>query len=204
MRIAKGECPISGTGVLASSGPTDENGYYYYFAPVGTYCVTVIPEDPGNEDLLLPGTFSYPLDEYLPLGTAYIEVTIENDGQVIEDINFGWDYVEVDTPDNTDDPASESVDTADLEFLFSCLSGPGDACENHYGNKSQECASTDEKSLDKCPQIYQDHQAIGVCDVDMGQDIFVQWIPYVVPPAIDPVGECENLLQGTWTDLYMP
>jgi len=81
VRIAKGECPFPGTGVLASSGPTDENGYYYYFAPVGTYCVTVIPGDPGSDELLLPGTFSHPINENLPLGTAYLEVTVEYDGQ---------------------------------------------------------------------------------------------------------------------------
>jgi hypothetical protein len=38
----------------------------------------------------------------------------------------------------------------------------------------------------------------------MGQDIYVEWVPYLVPPAIDPVGECENLLQGTWSDSYTP
>ncbi|HDN05023.1 MAG TPA: carboxypeptidase regulatory-like domain-containing protein [Chloroflexi bacterium] len=202
--IAQGECPRSETGVLASSGPTDENGYYYYFAPVGTYCVIVLPEDPGNDAILLPGTFSYPLDEYLPLGTAYTEVTIESDGQIFEGINFGWDYVEDDTRNGIDDSVSEGVDTAELEFLFSCISPPEDACENHYGSASQQCASIDEKYLDKCPQSYQGHQAIGVCDVDMGHDIFVEWVPYVVPPAINPVGECENLLQGTWSDLYTP
>jgi len=204
VRIAQGECPQPGTGALASSGLTDKDGVYYYFAPVGTYCVNVIPGDPGNETILLPGIFSYPLDENLPLGTAYTEVTIERDGQVIEEINFGWDNFESDTLDGISGPASEGVDTSELEFLFSCISGPGDACENHFGNPDQQCADSDEESLDECPQNYQGHTAVGVCDVDMGQDIFVQWVPYVVPPAIDPVSECENLLKGTWADLYVP
>lgn len=204
VRIAQGECSRSETGVPASSGPTDENGYYYYFAPVGTYCVTVIPEDPGNDAILLPGTFSYPLHEYLPFGTAYTEVTIESDGQIIEGINFGWDYVEDDTLGGIGGYAREGADTTELEFRFSCISSAEDACENHYGSASQQCATIDEKSLDKCPQSYQSHQAIGVCDVDMGPDIYVEWVPYLVPPAIDPVGECENLLQGTWSDSYTP
>jgi len=204
VRISHGECPRSGTGATASSGPTNENGIYYYYAPVGTYCVTVIPEDPGNDAILLPGTFSYPLHEYMPIGTAYTEVTIESDGQIIEEINFGWDYVEDNTLDGISGPASEGVDTADLEFQFSCISGPGDACENHYGSESQQCADMDEQSLDKCPQSYQGYQAVGVCGVDLGPDIFVEWVPYVVPPAIDPVGECENLLKGTWADIYIP
>jgi len=204
VRIFRGECPPSGTGVLASSGPTDENGYYYYFGPVRTYCVTLIPEDPGNDAILLPGTFSYPLHEYMPLGTAYAEVTIESDGQIIEGINFGWDYVEDEKLGGIDGPVSEGVDTTELEFLFSCISSPGDACENHYGNTSQDCATIDEKSLEKCPQTYQGYEAVGVCDVDRGHDIYVEWVPYVVPPAIDPVGECENILNGTWSDLYTP
>ncbi len=140
----------------------------------------------------------------MPIGTAYTEVTIESDGQIIEVINFGWDYVEDDTLVGIGGPTSESADTAELEFQFSCISGAEDACENHYGSASQQCANIDEKSLDKCPQSYQGHQAIGACDVDMGHDIFVEWVPYVVPAAIDPVGECENLLKGTWADSYIP
>jgi len=204
VHYAKGKCPPTGYGGLASSGPTDKDGYYYVFGYVGTYCVTIVPEDPGNETILLPGTFSYPLREYMPLGTAYTEVTIESDGQIFEDINFGWYYVEDDAMVGIGDSASEGVDTAEFEFLFSCISGPGDACENHYGNPAQQCAGMDTQSPDKCPQSYQDHQAVGVCGVDLGPDIFVEWVPYVVPPAIDPVGECENLLQGTWADLYTP
>ncbi len=100
--------------------------------------------------------------------------------------------------------ARGGADTTKLEFQFSCISSADDACDNHYGSASQQCAAIDEKSLDKCPQSYQGHQAIGVCDVEMGPDIYVEWVPYVVPPAIDPVGECENLLQGTWSDSYTP
>jgi len=201
VRISQGECPPSGTGWLASSGPTDENGYYYYFGPVGMYCVTLIPEDSGNDAILLPGTFSYPIHEYMPIGKAYAELTIESDGQIIEGINFGWYYGGDDTLDGI---VEDTPDTTELEFLFSCISSPGDACENHYGNTSQDCAAMDEKSLDKCPQSYQGYQAVGVCDVDLGHEIYVEWVPYVVPPAIDPVGECENILNGTWSDLYTP
>lgn len=100
--------------------------------------------------------------------------------------------------------AEEITDAPELEFQFSCISPPEDACENHYGSASQQCATIDEKSLDKCPQSYQGHQAIGVCDVDLGPDIYVEWVPYVVPPAINPAGECEKLLQGTWSDTYTP
>jgi hypothetical protein len=53
--------------------------------------------------------------------------------------------------------AKEVTDTNDLEFRFSCISPPEDACENHYGSASQQCATIDEKSLDKCPQSYQGH-----------------------------------------------
>ncbi len=204
VRIAQGECPPSGNGVSASSGPTDDDGYYYYFGPVGTYCVTVLPMDPGNDTILLLGTFSHPLLENLPFGLAYTEVSIESDGQIIEGINFGWDYFPDDKLDANGGHIMDSADTTELEFQFSCISYPEDACENHYGSESQQCASIDEKSLDKCPQSYQDNPAIGVCAVDLGHDLYVEWVPYVVPPAIDPVGECENLLQGIWSDFYAP
>ncbi len=92
VRIAQGACPPVGSGVLASSGPTDESGYYYYFAPVGTYCVTVVPEDPGNDTILLPGRFTHPIHESMPIGTAYIKGAIESDGQIVEGIDFGWEY----------------------------------------------------------------------------------------------------------------
>ena len=172
VRITRGECPRSGTGIPASSGPTDENGYYYYFGPVGTYCVTVIPEDPGNDTILLPGTFSNPLHEYMPMGTAYTEVTIESDGQIIEGINFGWDYVEDDTWAASTAVPEKALIPQNLNSCSVVSAPPKMPVKIIMGAVSQECAAIDEKSLDKCPQSYQGYQAIGVCGVDMGPDIY--------------------------------
>ena len=98
VRIAQNACPPADSGVPASSGPTDENGHYYYFAPVGMYCVTIIPEDLGNDLILLPGRFTHPIHESMPIGTAYKEVTIESDGQIVAGVDFGWEYTEDETP----------------------------------------------------------------------------------------------------------
>jgi hypothetical protein len=95
------------------------------------------------------------------------------------------------TPDNPD-------------FQFSCIPPSGDACENHYGSADQGCASVDEQSPDKCPESYQGNQAVGVCAVQMGDEMYLEWVPYSVPPAVDPVSECENILNGVWSDTYIP
>ena len=92
----------------------------------------------------------------------------------------------------------------DLEFQFSCITSSGDACENHYGGTDQHCAPADQKSPSKCPESYQGNQAVGVCTVNINPEISLEWVPYSVPPAIDPVGECENILNGIWGDTYIP
>lgn len=94
--------------------------------------------------------------------------------------------------------------TNDLEFQFSCIPPSGDACENHYGVEGQECAPMDTASQDKCPDSYLGNQAVGVCFVSMSSEINLEWIPYSVPPAIDPVSECENILAGIWSEIYTP
>ena len=91
-----------------------------------------------------------------------------------------------------------------LSFQFSCITPSGDACENHYGSAGQDCAPMDTKSQSKCPQSYQGNQAVGVCFVPISSEINLEWIPYVVPSAIDPVGECENFLNGIWNNAYQP
>jgi len=92
----------------------------------------------------------------------------------------------------------------DLQFQFSCVTPSGDACENHYGIEDQQCASVDKTSQDKCPESYQGNQAVGVCFVNISSDINLEWVPYSIPPAIDPVGECENILTGVWLNTYTP
>jgi len=90
VRIAQGECvsPMPSDGVIASSGPTDEEGQYYYYAPVGTYCVYLDITEPENNAILMPGVLSAPNT----FGPGMQTVSIESDGQIIEEISFGWDY----------------------------------------------------------------------------------------------------------------
>ncbi len=100
---------------------------------------------------------------------------------------------------------SRSLPKPDVqEFQFSCLTPAGDACENHYETPNQDCAPADEKMVEKCPESYQGNQAKGVCVVELNAEISLEWVPYSVPPAIDPVGECENILSGVWADTYNP
>jgi len=91
-----------------------------------------------------------------------------------------------------------------LKFQFSCIPPPADACENHYGSPDQDCASIDEKSLSKCPESYAGNPAVGVCVVDINPEIRLEWVPYSIPPAINPIGECENILNGVWSESYTP
>ena len=44
VRITQGECPPSGIGVSASSGPTDEDGYYYYLWSRGNVLCHRLPD----------------------------------------------------------------------------------------------------------------------------------------------------------------
>ncbi len=88
VRIASGECPPESEGSIASSGPTDEEGQYYYYTPAGTYCVYVDAAEEANSGILQPGTWSSPNPDAL----SWTTVTIEEAGQILEDVSFGWDY----------------------------------------------------------------------------------------------------------------
>jgi hypothetical protein len=112
--------------------------------------------------------------------------------------NQDEEYIEDEEEEFTEDQED------DLEFQFSCIPPPGDACDNHYGSPDQDCASIDEKSFNKCPESYGGNQAVGVCVVTINPEISLEWVPYSIPPAIDPIGECENILNGVWSDTYTP
>jgi hypothetical protein len=87
VRVSPGECPPE-EGAVASSGPTDEDGRYYYFAPQGTYCVYIDPLEEANSGILGSGIFTSPVQ----YGPAEQTVTIDKAGRIIDSINFGWDY----------------------------------------------------------------------------------------------------------------
>jgi hypothetical protein len=151
------------------------------------------------------------LPEFLPeLLPDDLEIIYENlpDLDSEEDIQ---DFVEDLIEDQEDDFFGDEEDEefgddqeVDLTFQFSCIPPPGDACENHYGSPDQDCATIDEKFLNKCPESYEGNQAVGVCEVIINPEIRLEWVPYSIPPAINPIGECENVLNGVWSDTYIP
>ena len=80
--IGEGECPATGLATTV----TDESGDYLFTdLAAGTYCVSVDNTASENEDLL-PGLWTFPQGFI-----AETAVTVA-DGDVISDINFGWDY----------------------------------------------------------------------------------------------------------------
>jgi len=87
--LGEGECPASGV----TTATTDEDGDYVFTdLSAGTYCVSVDPTAAENE-LLLPGQFTFPgLDE------GSLTVTLA-EGEVLTDVNFGWDYEFLPVPD---------------------------------------------------------------------------------------------------------
>ncbi|MBK7920602.1 MAG: hypothetical protein IPJ94_30990 [Chloroflexi bacterium] len=81
--LGEGECPADGIGTAV----TDIAGNYAFaeLSP-GAYCVSIDPQDEQNQDILIPGQWTFP---EIDLGETAVEVTA---GSVISDVNFGWDF----------------------------------------------------------------------------------------------------------------
>ncbi len=80
--LGAGECPATGLAAVE----TDEAGDYVFTElAAGTYCVSVDAAADANSDLL-PGQWTFPQN-----GLAETAVTLA-DGEILSDVNFGWDY----------------------------------------------------------------------------------------------------------------
>lgn len=81
--LGEGECPADGIGTAV----TDIAGNYAFaeLSP-GPYCVSINPQGEQNQDILIPGQWTFP---EIDLGETSVEVTA---GSVISDVNFGWDF----------------------------------------------------------------------------------------------------------------
>lgn len=80
--LGEGECPAAGLAAVE----TDEAGDYVFTElAAGTYCVSVDTTATNNSDLL-PGQWTFPES-----GIAETAVTL-TDGEIVSDINFGWDF----------------------------------------------------------------------------------------------------------------
>jgi hypothetical protein len=88
VQIADGECPAASPG-RPVWGPTDEQGWFYQFLPVGTYCVYIDLMHEDNEGRLMPGTWSFPN----PDAPAFYTAEISFPGEQVTDLDFGWDFL---------------------------------------------------------------------------------------------------------------
>jgi len=85
--LGQGACPSSGLRDV----PTWQDGTYdFYMVSPGTYCVSVDTTYVWNGSILLPGTWTYPMDA---VGNTIANQTITvSAGQKLNNVNFGWWY----------------------------------------------------------------------------------------------------------------
>ncbi len=85
LRLGIGACPSTGLATAA----TDVNGSYSFDGlSAGTYCVSVDALFDGNDVVIIPGGWTYPLRDANP---QEVTVTLTAD-QHETDVDFGWDH----------------------------------------------------------------------------------------------------------------
>jgi hypothetical protein len=87
VRLGLGLCPVE-AGLEAI---TDASGYYSFdqLWP-GTYCISIDALQDGNEQILIPGNWTFPERWYGP-DPIELQVTFD-ETMILSDVNFGWDY----------------------------------------------------------------------------------------------------------------
>lgn len=102
--LSEGACP----GTELATAVTDDNGEFIFTDLTGgTYCVSVDELAIANEELLLPGLWSFPAG-----GTAEMEVTVET-AETTSGVNFGWDYAFLPLPDVDPETCFNSIEFID-------------------------------------------------------------------------------------------
>jgi hypothetical protein len=102
--LSEGACP----GTELATTVTDDNGEFIFAElAAGTYCVSVDELSVANDELLLPGLWSFPAE-----GTAETEVTVEA-GETASGVNFGWDYAFLPLPDVDPETCFNSIEFID-------------------------------------------------------------------------------------------
>lgn len=81
--LGKGQCPSSGMAIAIA----DAQGQFSFAGlKPGTYCVAIDPLSQHNSLILIPGVWTY------PPGSNGMQTVKAEAGEVISDVNFGWDY----------------------------------------------------------------------------------------------------------------
>ncbi len=118
-----GSCPAD---LMAVNVPTltDVDGQYSFpDLSDATYCVVVNPLEAPNDSILIPGNWTYPVRDAEP---AEFEVTLGT-SEDFTDINFGWDYQFLPSPEG--EPPEESSKFGTLNANVNCRICPGNFCD---------------------------------------------------------------------------
>ena len=99
--LGEGECPADGIGTAV----TDIAGNYIFaeLSP-GTYCVSIDPLNEQNQEILLPGQWTYPEADS---GAATVELAA---GDEQSDVNFGWDFQFLPLPETNAADCTNSIE----------------------------------------------------------------------------------------------
>lgn len=75
------------TGSVVQQSPTASDGTFTFSRlTAGVYCVLINPTRAGNDAILVPGEWSFPVTR---TGTQIVTIT---EGEIKPNINFGWDF----------------------------------------------------------------------------------------------------------------
>jgi hypothetical protein len=117
LHLGNGACPSSGL----ATAVTDVNGSYSFGGlSAGTYCVSVDALSDGNDAILVPGDWTYPVRGANP---EEVTLTLAAD-QHETDVDFGWDYQFLpDPPPLAATPTAEGYIVTAL-MNANCRTGP--------------------------------------------------------------------------------
>lgn len=106
--LSQGACPGTELATTVATTVTDDNGEFIFTElTAGTYCVSVDELAVANDELLLPGLWSFPAG-----GTAATEIVVET-GETTSGVNFGWDYAFLPLPDVDPETCFNSIEFVD-------------------------------------------------------------------------------------------
>jgi hypothetical protein len=116
--LGEGSCPAPET----ATATTDADGVYRFEGlEAGTYCVGVDALSNTNSTILIPGDWTAP-DSNAGVGLTYATVRVR-EAEVVEDINFGWDYQFLPLPAGEAGASKGCVDSAEFIADVTVLDG---------------------------------------------------------------------------------
>jgi uncharacterized protein (DUF2141 family) len=114
--LGTGACPADG---LAVAETAVDGSYQFTDLPPGEYCVSVDTLGEGNQELLIPGSWTFPES-----GIPETAVTLAA-GETAADVNFGWDYEFLPLPEANADCTNSFEFVEDLNIPDDTTFAPG-------------------------------------------------------------------------------